>query len=58
MEDLILCEYCKSRNTWDCEDFACRRCENFDLDFDALPRSTRYKAARYALDDLRTDPLI
>lgn len=30
------CENCKSRNTWDCEDYWGRRCENFTLDVNTL----------------------
>ena len=32
-----LCERCKNRNTWDCEDSGARKnCSDFELDFDAL----------------------
>ena len=30
------CENCKSRNTWDCENYWLDYCENFELDEDTL----------------------
>lgn len=30
------CENCKSRNTWDCEEYGGRHCENFELDESTL----------------------
>lgn len=30
------CENCKGRNTWDCEDYWGRHCENFELDESTL----------------------
>ena len=35
---MSICDHCKSRNSWDCEDEWNRRknCEYFDLDFQTL----------------------
>lgn len=30
------CKNCMSRNTWDCEDSWCKRCEDFKLDVATL----------------------
>lgn len=32
------CENCKNRNTWDCEDYWGRHCEDFELDESTLSK--------------------
>jgi len=41
-----LCDYCKSKNTWDCEEMSCKSCSDFDLDFQSLPDEAKELATR------------
>ena len=44
-----LCDYCKSRNTWDCEDTICHGCSDFSLDFESLPDDVKEETAKLAI---------
>lgn len=49
------CSICKSRNTWDCEDereTGRTRCDDFELDFNAIPYETKRMAQNIALASL------
>lgn len=46
------CSICKSRNTWDCEDereTGRTRCDDFELDFNAIPDETKRMAQNIVL---------
>ena len=48
---MTVCEHCKYRNSWDCQDDYYRRkngCESFKLDFDTLTKKQQ-KAIRRIL---------
>lgn len=49
------CSICKSRNTWDCEDereTGRTKCDDFELDFNAIPDETKRMAQNIALASL------
>ena len=47
---MSLCEICKSRHTWDCDDEVGRRkCANFELDLSALDEKDREEIQRLAM---------
>ena len=47
---MSLCEYCKSRYSWDCDDglaYPECGCENFSLDYCTLSKEQKEKNYRY-----------
>lgn len=49
---MSLCEYCKNRFTWDCDDglpYPMYGCESFELEFNILSRKKKYEIKRILL---------
>lgn len=49
------CDFCKSRHTWDCEDereTGRKRCNDFELDFDALDPADKEKIQKLIISYL------